>query len=329
MAEPGYESSELIKYLLNTMPESLETKTTDGYTPLLIAFSLHRFSAAKLLIDAGADQTVRTSAGSNILDLLLVDPYSQSFITDNTLLKRMLSLIDHRLIPSLLTERTSVDPGSLTPIAHFILKSGNGGDYGEPHIEVLETLLDFATPTNYEFLELLDGSGDTPLHWAVKNRRQTYMTAFLNRRPDLLFRENSVGRTSLELSEDSWLAGCVCAAPNIYNGNQPSITNRHVERFARDFVPTADLSNAGERIWVQCNEIALQSRGSFKRKLVSLMDANEVAKRLAKRHKEKRAVEVGFPKEEDDEEVEVSRDVDEVRSWYQMAVKGNGKDVET
>jgi hypothetical protein len=326
MANPGYESFELIKYLINAVPESLETKSTDGYTPLLIAFSLHRYSAAKLLIDAGADQTVRTAAGSNLLDVLLVDPYSQSLIPDKTLLKRMLSLIDPRLIPSLLTERTSVNPGSLTPGAHFIIQAGNSHSYGglEPHIEELETLLDFAAPTNYAFLELLDGAGDTPLHWAVKNQRQKFMTAFLNRRPDLLFHENSVGRTALEMAEDACLAARVRDPPYISSGTNSSITARPLESFAQDHAQSADSGTAEERIWAQCNEVALRSRGTFKRKLVSLLDANEVANRLAKRHMERRSAQVAFPKEEDDDEEEARGQVDEVRDWYQLAVKGDG-----
>jgi hypothetical protein len=57
---------------------------------------------------------------------------------------------------------------------------------------------------------------------------------------------------------------------------------------------------------------------------VSLLDANEVANRLAKRHMERRSAQVAFPKEEDDDEEEARGQVDEVRDWYQLAVKGDG-----
>ncbi|OAG06714.1 ankyrin [Paraphaeosphaeria sporulosa] len=329
MAEPSHETFKLIKYLIDTMPDSLEVKSTDGYTPLLIAFSLHRFSAAKLLIEAGADQTARISTGSNILDVLLVDPYRSFIINDNTILNRMLSLIDPRLVPSLLSERTSAQPGSLTPVAHLMTLAG-GYNVGELKTEILETLLDFATPTNYAFLELLDGAGDTPLHWAVKKQNQMYMSAILSRRPDLLFRENSVGRTPCEMAEDSWLASRVRDAPSVTQHTSQSIVHRSTESFAKDHVESAKTDIA-ESIWAQCREVVASSRGSLKRKLVSLLDANEVANRLAKRHMEKRATQQAWSKKQDaveEEEEEVSREVDEVRDWFGITVKGDGKELE-
>lgn len=282
MAKPGHETPRLIKYLIDTMPDSLEVKSSNGCTPLLLAFSYHRFSAAKLLIEAGADQTARTSTGSNILDSLLVGWHNNLAINDNDILKRMLGLIDSRLIPSFLHGRTSVSPGSLTPVAHFMRVAGDR-NVGEANIDVLETLLDFAAPTNYAFLELLDGAGDTPLHLAVKRQRQSHVSAILNRRPDLLSHENSVGRTPLEMAEDAWLASCVRNAPSLPYGSRQSIVNRSTESFAKGYVDPAE-ENTAERIWAQCREVALHSRGSVTRKLVSLLDANEVAKRLAKRH---------------------------------------------
>ncbi|KAJ4358642.1 uncharacterized protein N0V89_003226 [Didymosphaeria variabile] len=326
MAKPRPESLKLIKYLLDTMPESLEVKSTDGHTPLLLAFALHRFSAAKLLIEAGADQTARTSTGSNLLDVLLVDPYSSSTnmtFDDKPLLNSLLGLIDPRLIPSLLTERTSVlNPGSLTPVAHWMRTHCGQWNQEETHTEILEALLDFAAPTNYEFLELLDGSGDTPLHWAVKNKRSRCITAILTRRPDLLYRENSVGRTPLEMAEDAYLADRVRDAPNLYYGNSQSITKRQIESFAEDYTPAKTLQSV-EHIWSICKGFATKSSG--KRKLVSLLDANEVANRLAKRHMGRRNVQTLTSNDEEEEE-EVAREVDEVRDWYRMAVKGNGKD---
>ncbi|KAL5409584.1 hypothetical protein PMIN04_010972 [Paraphaeosphaeria minitans] len=330
MAEPSHEALKLIKYLIDTTPESLEVKSTDGYTPLLIAFSLHRFSAAKLLIEAGADQTARTSAGSNILDVLLVDPYRNFCINDNAILKRMLGLIDSRLVPSLLSERTSAQPGSLTPIAHLMTISG-GYNHGELKTEILETLLDFATPTNYAFLELLDGAGDTPLHWAVKKRNQDYISAILSRRPDLLFRESSVGRTPFEMAEDAWLASRVHDAPSIRHHISQSIVHRATESFAKDYVESSNTDTA-ERVWALCKEVAASSRGSLKRKLVSLLDANEVANRLAKRQKDKKAEREVWMKRraagEEEEEEEVSREADEVRDWFGSTVKGDGKEME-
>lgn len=320
MAEPTHETLKLIKYLIDSMPESLEVKSADGYTPLLIAFALHRSKAAQILIEAGADQTVRTSTGANILDVLLVDPYTNTFINRSKILKRMLSLIDTRLVPSLLEERTSASPGSLTPIAHLMTRLG-GYHYEELKDAVLDTLLDFAAPTNYKSLELLDGSGDTPLHWAVKNKHSKYITAILARRPDLLYHENSVGRTPLEMAEDACLADRVRDAPALPTRSRHSITDRPTESFAKDYEAN-NAVNTAEYILKICSEVAAKKSG--KRKLVSLLDANEVANRLAKRHMGRRAAQT-VANEEGDEVDEVQREVDEVRDWYRRAVRGDGE----
>ncbi|KAF1964680.1 ankyrin [Bimuria novae-zelandiae CBS 107.79] len=317
MAEPRPESSKLVKYLIKIMPDSLRVRSTEGYTPLALAFALHRYSAAKMLIEAGADQTVRTSIGSNILDLLLVDPVSGSSINNKPSRHRMLSLIDTRLVPSLLTERTSVHPGSLTPIAHCMRRCSHG------YIprEILDPLLDFAAPTNYECLELLDGSGDTPLHWAVKENHRHYVIAILDRRPDLLYRENSVGRTPLEMAEDAWLASCVRDAPRLH-GSVQSVAARGDHTFAKDYTDSGELSTT-EDIGRICKDYAAEKPG--KRKLVSLLDANEVANRLAKWHMGRRSVEVVL-KDDEGEAEEVQREPVEVSDWYMRAVKGNGKE---
>ncbi|KAJ4286829.1 hypothetical protein N0V90_013081 [Kalmusia sp. IMI 367209] len=321
MAEPRAESSKLIKYLIETMPESLETKSADGYTPLALAFSLHRLDAAKILIDAGADQTARDSSGANIIDLFLVSAYQNHYVSDKEYIKCFFSLIDKRLISSFLTERTTAFPGSLTPIAHWMHRVPYWNYNENTDDQVLRTLLDFASPTNYKFLELLDGSGDTPLHWCVNNLRCKWLTTILEYRPDLLFHENSVGRTPFEVAEDACLAARVRYAPDLPHGAGQSITSRPAESFVKDYV--GPRTNSKEDIFRVCREFAAKKPG--KRKLVSLLDANEVANRLAKRHMDRRGAHVA--KEEDDEEdVDMEENVDEVRDWYRLAVRGQGMD---
>lgn len=157
MATPSPESSKLIAYLLKVMPESLEAKSRDGYTPLALAISLRRLEAARILIAAGADQTVRDYEGSNILHLLLRGAYrTQAWESAEKVyvLQNFLDLIDKRLVSSLLTERSSHEPGSLTPLMFWMQKA-----IETP--EVLKVLLDFAAPHGNQHLELLDGSGDS------------------------------------------------------------------------------------------------------------------------------------------------------------------------
>lgn len=326
MSRPGPESAKLIKYLIRIMPGSLELKSTEGYTPLSLAFLLHRFTAAKLLIEAGADQTVRNAIGSNILHLLL---------RNKTSVPRMLSLIDPRLVPSLLSERTSVDPGSLTPLAHLLhwlhksryhYNRHSGHAHRNQHKDdinhvnqLLNPVLDFAAASNYECLELLDGSGDTPLHWAVREQVTEHAIAFLARRPDLVHHENSIGRTPLEIAQDAYLASRVSDVPKL-NTYSVDVSMRHIDPAAARYVP--QRTPASEAIWKACGEAAARAPG--KRKLVSLLDANEVAKRLAKRQAVSLKERMGRT-EDDGEEVEeeVVREVDEVRDWYRKCVPGD------
>jgi hypothetical protein len=312
MAKPRPETSRLIRYLVEAVPESLESKSNDGYTPLTLAFSLHRVDAAKILIEAGADQTVRDSSGNNIIHLLLVPAYSGFYnqskaANDEKTVKPMLDLIDKRLIPSLLTERSSRHPGSLTPIANW-MRSTNKENTG-----LLRALLDFAASTDNEHLELLDASGDTPLHYIVKSRNQAFLQTILEYRPDLLYRENSVGRTPYELAEDAYTTECTKDAPEFsgYYSNGPLINHTPIT-FAPDYKEPETINK--ESIWRVCSEFMKKHPGN--RKLVSLLDANEVAKRLATRNK---AVQIS----QDEEGSDAGSDAgdndthwDEVTSWY-------------
>lgn len=271
------------------MPGSLELKTIRwGLTPLALAFSLRRLEAAKLLLAAGADQTARKNEGNNILHLLLRPISAQPYNEKN--LEVFLDLIDKRLISSLLTQRSSAEPGSLTPLARWArAPDGYAPMSADSEDEILRIMLDFAAPISNQDLEFLDGSGQTLLHYAVTQRKEAWIRKLLDCRPDLLYRENSVGRTPFELAEDAHIAICVSAESSIvsaekyYHQSQhiPSITERSPEGFAPDH--KKEKRADAEKIWRLCREYMAKNPG--KRKLVSLMDANEVARRLAKRMK--------------------------------------------
>jgi hypothetical protein len=323
MAKPKPETLKLISYLIERMPNSLELKSQQGYTPLALAFSLGRTEVIKLLIAAGADQTVRDSDRANILHLILVSAYSIDSPGEK-MLKELLPLIDKRLIGSLLSERSSHEPGSLTPLARWLSRNKDP--------EILTILLEFGKDTGNEHLELLDGSGDTPLHYAVKAGSVDCVQVILKYRPDLLHRENSVGRTPYELAEDAYTASCVENTPSVSGtGTYSTITQPpysftekdanhwrvgHVNR-VWSFVEVS----AVDRMWTFLEDFAKENPDTGKRRLVSLLDANEVAKRLAGRHTGRRILSVG-----DDEASDVESDaggsdefMDEVRIWYSSA----------
>lgn len=293
------------------MSSSLETKSRNGgHTPLALAFSLHRFEAAKLLIAAGADQTVRDKTGSNILHLLLCSAYTSYTRDDERYLKQFLDLIDKRLVPSLLMERSSQEPGSLTPLARWIR-------HASQEANVLKVILDFAAPTENEHLEVLDGSGDTPVHYVVKCQKLEWLKMMLEYRPDLLYRENSVGQTPYELAEDAYIASCVRDQPQGMSNRIGSICDRDAYTFAKDYTKPEVVD--AESIWSVCREAVKKNPGM--RKLVSLLDANEVANRLAKRYRwgnvYDRSADNESDEGSDDGKAAAADDcTDEVSDWY-------------
>ncbi|KAF2741780.1 ankyrin repeat protein [Sporormia fimetaria CBS 119925] len=312
MAAPTKETAELVQYLLKVMPGSLELKSHgQGLTPLALAFTYRRYDAAKILLEAGADQTVRARNGSNLLHVLICDAFNLTNNGDNGLTE-FFALIDQRLIPSLLIERCSIDPGSLTPFGLAIRKWGG--------IEVLRQLLDLGAPSGNEQLLMFDGSGDTPIHYAVKNQQQEMLTLLLEYRPDLLYRENSVGCTPYELAQDAYIAKCADMPHKGFGmggGSRTSLVKRPYAEFAPDYAEEQRKRVNTKSIWGVCQEAMVKNPG--KRKLVSLLDANEVAKRLAKRYLNRRSGAAGGADSdsEDEKEEEVVRE-DTVRDEVQQ-----------
>lgn len=321
IAQPTLDTTKLIKYLLEVMPKSLEVKSANGMTPLALAFEKHRLDAAEILIKAGADQTVRSKGGCNILHHLLSRRYMEDPLNN---LKPLLDLIDKRLLPSLLTERCSQDPGSLTPIISWMRENGESG---KDNTAILRFLLTYAAPfENNKHLELLDATGDTPLHYLIKTKQTGYLEILLEHRPDLLFRENSVGRTPYELAEDIYVSSNVQDAPSVVKSywSPESLVDKHVAQFAPDY--SGDEGATEKDVWNVCTkwmgkahegrEQDQEKAGQGKRILVSLDEANEVAKRLAARKRQQRSDGVRAnddAEEEEDEGKNVDRD--EVTDW--------------
>lgn len=299
------ESEELVKYLVQQFPAGLETKSVEGYTPLALAFSLHRQEFAKILVDAGADQTTRDRYGNNILHLLLCDMENRT-CKDTKTLQPLLSLIDHRLIESLLAGRTCKRPGSMTPFGLWLQRSYEFENHGRSHrrnrnpineekegkVAVAQLILDFAQPTGQKHLEFLNGAGYSPVHDAVKGELPRTLDLMLARRPDLLHRESATGTTPLEMAADAWV-NKTTSDPPVIAGRKPwwgemerpehkSLLLMRPDYFIRD--QNSDFGgveyDAPRLVYNVCLE-HLQHDAPAKRRLVSLFEANEVAKRLA------------------------------------------------
>ncbi|BDD60444.1 hypothetical protein MPDQ_003589 [Monascus purpureus] len=331
------ECGHLIRYLVKHAPECLETRSAEGYTPLALAFSLQRPMFARILVDSGANQTVRDLKGNNILHLLLCDINGQACM-ETKYLQRLLDLIDPLLMPSLLTERSSDEPGSLTPLSRWIHKANSNMNYRvrthryfsrhdryletDNKVAVLRLIIDFAEPTGQKHLELLDAAGNTPVHDIIRYQLPKSLELALDRRPDLLHRENATGCTPLELAVDAWINEGTCNPPNLPGSDMhhaPEMNTGIVRRAPSLFVQknssVDEERSERTKICDLCRQRA-NTRPDLKRKLVSLYEVNEVAKRLASMQVVDQAYErvrhrrMWYGDEDDDDAA------DEVALWY-------------
>ncbi|PLN86818.1 ankyrin [Aspergillus taichungensis] len=285
-SEPTEESGRLIEYLLKQMPGCLETRCRQGYTPLGVAFALSRVHAAKLLTQAGADQTVRGVSGNNLLHLLLCD-YNWRERNGPRHMDELLGLLDRRLIPSLLTERSKDAPGSLTPLARWMHRSYSFSSseytreyYVEPsgNLAVLRKMLELSQSTGQQRqLELMDGTGNTPVHHATKQQLRQTLGLMLDFQPDLIHREDANGTTPLEIAMQQ-RTGEVTA-------NEPPMKFSDDREISDNLDECSPVRPSKRQVMYEmCRARAAQNLK--KRKLVSLHDANEVARRLAVRRDE-------------------------------------------
>jgi ankyrin repeat protein len=115
MASPSKRNVEFFSYLVKTYPALLETKSVEQLTPLMLAYKMGRFAFAKILIEAGAEQTPKDSSWKNLLHLALQEtPRVDEF-------KPMLELLDKDHVLRMIKERDSLDHGGRTPLHQWIV----------------------------------------------------------------------------------------------------------------------------------------------------------------------------------------------------------------
>ncbi|KAI1764033.1 ankyrin [Hypoxylon sp. FL1150] len=294
MGPAGDNTNRLIEYLLKVCPASFEAKTDQGYTPLFLACLLGRVQFAKTLINAGADQSVKDSGLHNIIHASLTNKPNPSR------LRELLDLFDPDLRSHLFLQRNNLSSGGDTPL-HFWLKAANPVSYRWDHrsypahhdledenasnIEVLKVILDYSHGAE---LETFNGSGDTVLHSAVINHLPEHVNVLLAKNPELLCRENAVGRTPGEIAHDLFISSKTgildSVSINTDHNNNSSVTKlerKSPESFLQA-EPRHDGKTRKERTWHVIEEYL--SRVTSKRRLVSLNEANDVAKRLGDKY---------------------------------------------
>jgi ankyrin repeat protein len=282
MSKPKNDGSNpALDFLIRTLPHCIEEKDSKGYTPLQLAFQLQRCYAAKALIAAGANQLTRNAKGENIIHTILSNFRNQHS------LRGLMSLIAPDLVKPLLLEKCGGgDPGSLTPLAQLIRH-----DIGhrEDSCAIVALLLQYSGGKD---LEILDGAGDYPLHYLVRNNNTKLAKFIVDYNPSLLSMENATGQTPQDVANTSYLRWRMDHPPTVVNSHHfyywhdTQRSTGILDQSPLDFVKSED---GGEDVrtddafgmWKMCSEMTAATTTTNKRKLVSLSNANEVAKRLA------------------------------------------------
>ena len=273
MSKPRRDASNpLLDFLIQRMPENIDVKTSSGVTPLQLAFQLNRLYAAKTLIAAGANQATRNRMGENLIHTI-----AGANRSDPVALRASLHLLEQSLIPSMLVERCARSPvGALTPLAFWIRQCGVPED--DP--EIFQILLKHSKGAD---LEIMDGAGDYPLGILVQSKSFSVTESVIKYNPALIYKENAMGMTILDIVDNAYLRERLNSPPSIDHPRFVSVINRN----AADFQPERQdkvSSTTAARNWKMVHEAA--SLRSGKKQLVSLFDANEVAKRLAAQQQE-------------------------------------------
>ncbi|RFU35722.1 hypothetical protein B7463_g570, partial [Scytalidium lignicola] len=282
---------DLIKHIISLFPECLEQQSSEGFTPLHVAMYAQRPEVISYLISIGANQRHRDRFGRNLVHAMVVK--RAGIPTSNAkVLSSLISLLDKQDVKEMLLERCSCQPGSLTPLAYWLSRSNGAGMQGK--VDVIKVLSDYSTG---EELDMINGEGDLPLHVAIKQGLSTITNSLLTLNPPLLHRENTTGRTPFEMARDIYLSSKVENAPGIFSaqhsfGNNQDDFNSLVNRSPGSFLPKPEIEfvESNQRTYEICKEFnrrmaenaeSTGPKAGDKRKLASLFEANEVARRLA------------------------------------------------
>lgn len=298
-------------------------KTPSGLTPLHLAFYLRRLPLAKILLEAGADVNAKDHNGDNLMHILLSsclfpNGYETELIRyDHEAMSEFMKLLGEEKCHELLLERNksnSRNGGTRTPFHSWILNERGSHSNCTEHCcgqETLELLLKYSKG---DALTMIDGSGDTPVHTVVLNPNINFLRRMLEINPDCLFRENAVGRTPMELARDMFLSSKVAEPPNTVmendSWNQPQHKKNMKNRDAKSFLSDEQPNNR-DIIWEVCLSHIINH--TAKRRLVSLSEANEVARRLAS-STDPDANQKSVLKHNDNNTEDLKRK-DEVREW--------------
>ena len=286
-------AGKIVEYLIKAYPASMVARSGTGVVPLYQAVLFGRLEIARLLIDADVDQAVKDANWENLLHAALKHyPSSED-------LEPVLDLIDGDLLATLFRDRSSLAQSGQTPLHKWLtecVKQANtypnyaGMSYTKPEkmYAVLRMLL--ARSGGAE-LAMFNGAGDTPLHTLIGlDADPQLIRMLLDVDPTLLYRENAVGRTPAEVARDRFVAERIAQPTGVRRYTDRSGVDPLVARAPESFLPgkgeAKTTRSRRAEIWDTVREYLGRHPG--KRRLVSLHEANDVAKRIGERYQGQR-----------------------------------------
>lgn len=148
----------LIKHLVSVVPESIEQKSSEGYTPLHLAVRTENEELVSYLLSIGTNQRQRDKLGHNLMHMMVASLQKRAK-TKAEKLESMIKLLDREGVKEMMLERCD---GTFTPLALWM--SCNKAQYHEAEYkkaDFIEVLTKYSTG---EELEMINDEGDLPLH---------------------------------------------------------------------------------------------------------------------------------------------------------------------
>lgn len=300
------EHMELVKYIASSDASLLESRSLGGFTPLHLACTRRSKDVIALLISMGSKVRSRDATGRNMVHHLICPPENSPAWTKEweklNSLASFLSLFKKSDVTEMLLER---DILGYTPFAFWQSEGDNRSRETIHDSTIPETVSAY---TGGQHLTIMNSVGDLPLHVAIKQGRPLHVREFLSQNPQTLGRENATGITALELAlqklQSATVEGLKENAKKRGQGwrNNEVLSDGLEKKDWRAFEPEKAVpEDKWERrkdkllrgnmkefaqhrwVWEECVEVAerVEAEGeSVKRRLVSLGEANEVARRM-------------------------------------------------